>query len=865
MSARINIDLPSSGEYCVGRESQLRTLNEIWSNGSKKIISIIARGGEGKTTLVQHWLNQLALTKFAGAKAVFARSFYSQGTGDRIASADSVIDEALRFFGQCRPERLSPYDRGVELARLVGEDRNLLILDGMEPLQYPPGPMGGEIKDPGLEALVKSMQFASKGLCIITTREEIRPLQGVVNHEEVVLQRLSTPAARQLLHSLGVSGDQDAIGLAIEENHGHALAITLLGTYLVERFGGDIAHIKRIAFPFGFDDAPTLPSTELLKGRERESNHARKMIGSYEKWFQDEPDEVNRVALVVLRFMGLFNRPPESRCIVALRDRPIKRLSEALFTHRDCEETWRKAILRLERARLVTRRSQDWNEIDCHPLIREYFAEQLAELHSAAARECHRRLYQALKQGGPEFPDNLKDMMPLYHAVSHACKANLHQAAHSEVYFPRIRRGHADYALKHLGAAGMELACAAGFFLQPWTHPVKSLPRDHQLSLVSVCGFLHKYLGKYDDARTIIQVSLEGRIHEKLWAAAANDAVNLSEICTTLGDFAAAMLYGEQSIELADRCVGSKSWHGLAMRTASRATLATALHLAGARDEAAMAFEDAELRENEAVGSRFLRSTSGYAYCDLLLDEVDQLRERREATQRQISKIRTRANSALRTFPNTQLTLIDEGLNNLTLGRTYLAEYREVPVHGEQSVRMQGLALRSAERYLDISLSALRQAGNADDLPRILLGWASLWRACCEICLNSQVPQRQAMFEQNVGYAERDLFQAESIAKRGSMLVWQIEAALECARLNFIRHKFVGGHGSINWRDRAWLQIEVVKSLIKQTEKAYQPFLSESKIGRLPKYVGVFKRNTIVGYHCRNDEIAQFERLLKAD
>lgn len=816
--------------------------------------------------MVRHWLDQLAVTQFLGANRVFARSFYSQGTEDRVASADSVIDEALRFFGEQRPERLAPYDRGVELARLVGEGRNLLVLDGMEPLQYPPGPMGGEIKDSGLEALVKCMQFASSGLCIMTTREEIRPLQGSINHEEMILQRLTTSASRQLLKNLGVYGDHDSIDLAIEENHGHALAITLLGTYLVERFGGDIANIKRVTFPAGFDDTPSLPSTELLKGRERESNHARKMIRSYENWFENEPNEVNLVALVALRFMGLFNRPPESRCILALRDRPINRLSEPLFTRHNRDEIWQKAILRLERARLLTRRGRDWNELDCHPLIREYFAEQLKEHHSAAARECHRRLYQDLKKSAPEFPDNLKEMMPLYHAVFHACRAGLYQEAHSEVYFPRIRRRHSDYALKNLGAAGMELACVSGFFRKPWLQPVKSLSREHQLSLLSVCGFLHKYLGRFDEARMIIEASLKSRISEEIWSTAVNDAVNLSEICLTLGDVASAVTYAAQSIELSDRDIKSNSPDSsatsLAMRTASRSTMGMALHLSGAHASAASAFEDAEGCERNAVGTRFLRSTPGYAYCDLLFDTVRANQEPTEVALRQIDRIRTRAKAALKTFPSIQLTLIDEGLNNLTLGRCCLFEFQLSLDDVESNEQAQGSILKAAEQHLDAGLSALRRAGNAEDLPRILICWAALWRACCEMCIRTRCPEREAMFAQNLGKAERDVSQAESTADRGLMRIWQIEAALERVRLCIVCHRFSEHFQNRNWLEHAWHYLESAKALIMQTEKQYLPHTSDWGEWKSPVYVNAFKKDAIVGYHCRKSEIQGVERVL---
>ena len=61
--------------------------------------------------------------------------------------------------------------------------------------------------------------------------------------------------------------------------------------------------------------------------------------------------------------------------------------------------------------------------------------------------------------------------------------------------------------------------------------------------------------------------------------------------------------------------------------------------------------------------------------------------------------------------------------------------------------------------------------------------------------------------------AERDLGEAELIAGRGSMLVWQIEAALERTRL-----ALAVGEG-----DEARRKLEETRALVKQTEKPYEP------------------------------------------
>ena len=78
---------------------------------------------------------------------------------------------------------------------------------------------------------------------VLTTRQEVPELEGhgslVVNH---ALEDLSDRAGADLLVELGVHGRQRDLEAAVRELQGHALSVTLLGTYLAEVRGGDIRH-----------------------------------------------------------------------------------------------------------------------------------------------------------------------------------------------------------------------------------------------------------------------------------------------------------------------------------------------------------------------------------------------------------------------------------------------------------------------------------------------------------------------------------------------------------------------------------------------------------------------------------------------
>ncbi|MEE8584943.1 MAG: hypothetical protein V3T83_08835, partial [Acidobacteriota bacterium] len=133
--------LPNTGNLLVGRSKELARLTRAWKNPKTNLISIVAWGGVGKTSLVKHWLGQMAADAYRGAEKVFDWTFYSQGTRQlQATSADQFIDRALSFFGDPDPTQGGPYEKGERLARLVSQSRTLLILDGLEPLQHPPGP-----------------------------------------------------------------------------------------------------------------------------------------------------------------------------------------------------------------------------------------------------------------------------------------------------------------------------------------------------------------------------------------------------------------------------------------------------------------------------------------------------------------------------------------------------------------------------------------------------------------------------------------------------------------------------------------------------------------------------------------------------
>jgi hypothetical protein len=116
-----------------------------------------------------------------------------------------------------------------------------LVLDGLETLQNPPGPQEGRLREPSMQALLRELAALNTGLCVITTR---MPVADIADHEGASalrcdLEHLSSNAGAKLLRALGVNGDEEKLRSASDEFSSHCLALTLLGSYLTDAYGGD--------------------------------------------------------------------------------------------------------------------------------------------------------------------------------------------------------------------------------------------------------------------------------------------------------------------------------------------------------------------------------------------------------------------------------------------------------------------------------------------------------------------------------------------------------------------------------------------------------------------------------------------------
>jgi tetratricopeptide (TPR) repeat protein len=739
--------LPTPGPHFVGRQAELARLDQAWEDPGTHVLTLVAFGGVGKSALVAHWLDGMAADGWRGAARVLDWSFYSQGTDNHVTSADSFLDYALRFVADPHPEAGSPHDRGVRLAQFLRKERTLLLLDGMEPLQYPPGPLAGRLKDPGLAALLKNLAADNPGLCLVTTREHIADLANFQRTApQVSLEVLDPDSAVELLKRLGVDGREKDLQAAVEEFGRHALTLTLLGNYLHKAHKGDIRKRREI---------------DLHRADEKQNGHAFRVIAAYTRSLGEGPE------LSILRLLGLFDRPADVQVLAALRAQPaIPGLTESLVDL--SEEDWQFAVSTLrDHSLLAAADPREPETLDAHPLVRAYFAEKIETCHREAWEEGNRRLYEHLRTSAPDLPETLEALQPLYAAIVHGCRAGRQQEALVEIFWRRIRRVGEFFSSQKLGAFGSDLTVLAGFFDRLWSQPSTMINAVDQSWVLGDAAFALRALGRLAEAVEPMQASLETSSAQEDWMEAAIEANNLSELTLTLGDIPRAVSFGEQGVELADRS-------GIAFqRIARRATWADALHQAGRWEESAAVFREAEAMEAERQPqSPQLSSLRGFQYCVLLLNltepengagldgiaRLDGSSEEVGRFRRACRKVLERAEYALKISERNRW-LLDIALAHLSLGRAHLGLALVVEEN-------RNAELTRAADPLDRAVDSLRCAGTEHHLPRGLLARAALRR-----------------FRSDFPGAAEDLAEALEIAERGPMRLHACDAHLEYARL----------------------------------------------------------------------------------
>jgi hypothetical protein len=831
----------------VGREEELKQLDDAWANEKINILSLVADGGVGKSALVNAWLVGMQTDGYRGADAVLGYSFFSQGSEQRATSAEPFLNWTLEELG-IAIDSTSSTVKAERLAEAMAQRRILLVLDGVEPLQHGPGLQQGQLKDHGLRAFLRrfaQMSFAGQhSLVVVTSRLAITDIQRWKDGSAPVrdLGFLRNDAGAELLESYGVHGPTVEMVAASREAGGHALTLTLMAGFLRELYDSDVRRRRNIKGWFG---DPAVPG----------AHGATLVMESYEKeWLADQP-----LLLAIMHIVGLFDRPASADCLRALRKKPaIKGFTDPIVGIDDV--SWRHAIARLREVRLLSpqdhgpikavkhpfipakagiqpdrdklgprlrgdERSFASDTLDAHPLVREWFGESLRKKNETAWHAAHSRLYDHLRRTTKESgKPTLEQLAPLYQAIAHGCRAGRHQKALDNVYGDRICRWRSDgeiefYARKKFGAFGSDLAALSWFFEKPYQTPAPVLQKLARSWVLGEAASCLRVQGRFAEALPGQRASLKMDEEAEDWLNAAACATNLSETELCVGEVESAVATAERAAAHSDRSGDAF------MMLSCRSYPGETLHAAGRREEAEALFAAAERRQKERQPTYpLLYSLLGYWYSDLLLGKGDW------------AAVRDRVARTLE-WAKDQRYLLDIAVDTLNLGRAQLG--LAMAAAGKQAVPSaeRQRAARTACARLNEAVEGLRAAGQLDYIPRGLL--------------------TRAAFRCSVGDwqgAARDLDEVEEIAEPGPMKLHLCDMAIERSRLAF-----------------AMIEAFAPLNGLLESDNPPKPVPpSAEEVARLKSEAAEQLRIAAdyissCGYHRRDEELAELQAVLRGE
>ena len=745
-----NRGLPITARRLFGRKREIRAFRRDWESEQIRVLTVVAYGGTGKSALVNSWLSDMQERDYGGAERVLAWSFYSQGTKENLVSADLFVSTALAWLGDTSPPSLNLWARGLRLAELIKRHRLLLVLDGLEPLQYPmkAALVGGQLTDDSIRALLEELAKPDwEGLCLITTRVPLTDLarfqvgrdgsDGEGTVDRLDLENLAEDDAADLLEYLiGAAADDRELMAAVREVDRHALAITLLGNYLRDVHGGDLKGRRNL---------------DRLTVDVREGGHARRIMATYATWLErnGELDE-----LTILRLIGLFDRPADPDAMKALLADPgMRTFTGALEQGSDA---WNDAVGALREMGLLNREFPDQpGTLDAHPLVREHFRDELRKDHQDWWLQGNRTLFGFYQTQAPERPETSKQMNSLYAAVTHGCAAGRHQEVFDDVLLPRVWRDRrTNFSTRRLGMTGSDLVALSNYFYpQQWMQlRTPALSARARTLVLTNAGVRLRQLGRLVDARDSFGAVVREIDPQAAQAEESEDAsYAASQYCELLviagklwggaDESEGALFNGKRAVEFADR--GDDAY----FKMHSRISLAEVHFMLNDLEQADALFEQAMAIDREQrPRPPFLYSQGMYRYGYFLIE-----------TGRAEVLLQGAADDPSWGKNGDNSSLLSEAIRLTILGGAHRAMI--------EAGRRDPAFLQTGESILDDAIGAYQTAGYTDYTVRGLLERAHFYRILSQT--------------RYVTAALADLSRAAAEAKRGQMNLLYADVLLQ--------------------------------------------------------------------------------------
>ncbi|MBD3354298.1 MAG: CHAT domain-containing protein [Candidatus Lokiarchaeota archaeon] len=477
--------------FWANRKRELDLLTQLWRDENTRVVGLIGWGGVGKSTLARRWFDEFSDRRIE-PDGFFWWSFYYQ------PSLDQFLEAILSYLtnGKFRTSKISsPWARIQQFAALLAAGKFIIVLDGLEVMQKTENANDdfGRLEDRAFRNLLELCADPKlhQSFVLITSRvplADIRPLDGI-SYRSLQVDYFSDSDGAEYLRQRGIKGDTKNLCQLSREYGGHALSLSLLAGYLNEYFDGQSQNASEI---------PPLATSEETK--------VNQILKAYDARLTD----VQRAAILML---SAFRRPVAHKTFesVAFQQKLLETnpLLESLST---VNPFGLRSILRnLEQRGLIIREShpQDGLQYTLHPIIREYFYDQIS-INPSLKRQVNLQLREFFSQFPiPDQPVRLRDLTPFFDSVIYTCRAELFDEAALQICenWVRVDRWEIGY---WFGAYEFEISFLREFFPERdlTRQPLVTDPKARSFLITEIGYALYK-LGRLSEALAFWEQAVE--------------------------------------------------------------------------------------------------------------------------------------------------------------------------------------------------------------------------------------------------------------------------------------------------------------------------------------------------------------------
>ncbi|HEX2571945.1 MAG TPA: SIR2 family protein [Polyangia bacterium] len=576
-------------EFYVERAGVIDRLERWAVDPEVRLIGVTGLGGQGKTSLVGHWLKARGGAAGRRSGGLFSWSFYANR---EVSAFLAALLEFAKELG-CLP-RAKPNARAVEKARqLLREVPLVLVLDGLELLQERPGSVAyGELLEDDLRELLDACGRQMKALVVLTSRfpfADLRPYLGT-GLRNLDLACLTDDEGAQLLAKRDVGGSEEARRVVSRRLEGHPLALRVFAAALALEGHDDPTRLYRSVF-----------DEQALRGDDPLEAKLKRLLVFYQ-------EKLPEPQVLLLGIVALFRAPVDVSTVCRLaHGLPIVRERLGGLGNEAIEQ----ALRQLCNSHLLMREAGPAMEeyYGCHPVLRDHFRQVLLRGGPEIAGKAAEML---AGQPSPERTESVRQIEPVLTAIELLLEAGVFVPAH-QLYRERLENG---LLFQRLPALKEGLRCALGF--------VGTVERraqsKHQLAAadyafsLNEAGLFASLAGEVRSALHFYQGSLEIYRGSGSLPHLPIGLRNQSELCRYLGRLGEAEVASREALSLAE-IMGDKR-----VQEGSWASLGAVLATAGRTPEAVLAFEQARaIAVARHVDGGVLYGLSGVRWAELLL------------------------------------------------------------------------------------------------------------------------------------------------------------------------------------------------------------------------------------------------------